>query len=162
MHTAIYGCTPPRISDKILTNLGKIVDWYIEDNFSYIMVFGCLVPPHALPKFILDQLVCREVAHQTMHVGISKELKVVQKRVWPAFPMHIGMFSLLDFDHSKVEAVSLEEINLVNIEFKKHDPQKNVCNHMALYNLQKYEHEDSPQDEIFQGARSYQEVLSRV
>jgi hypothetical protein len=57
MHVSIYGCPPPRISEKIVTNLGKIVDWYIEKNFSYIRVFGCLVPPHALPKFLLDRLV---------------------------------------------------------------------------------------------------------
>jgi hypothetical protein len=72
------------------------------------------------------------------------------------------MFTLLDFGHSKVEAAALEDIKLVNIEFKKHDPQKIMGNHMALSNLKRYEHEDSPQDEIFRGARSYQEVLSRV
>jgi hypothetical protein len=33
---------------------------------------------------------------------------------------------------------------------------------MALYNLKRYEHENSPQYEIFRGARSYQEVLNRV
>jgi hypothetical protein len=162
MHVAIYGCPPPRISDKIVTNLGKIADWYIEEHFSYIRVFGCSVPPHALPKFLPDRLVCREVAHQTVLGGINKELKAVQKKVWPTFPLQIGMFSLLDFGHSKVEAAALEEIKLVNIEFKKHDPQKIVGNHMALYNLKRYEHEDSPQDDIFRGARSYQEVLSRV
>ena len=58
--------------------------------------------------------------------------------------MQIGMFSLLDFDNSKVEATALEEIKLVNIKFKKHNPQKVVGNHMALYNLKRYEHEDSP------------------
>jgi hypothetical protein len=149
MHVAIYGCPPPRISDKIVTNLGKIADWYIEEHFSYIRVFGCSVPPHALPKFLPDRLVCREVAHQTVLGGINKELKAVQKKVWPTFPLQIGMFSLLDFGHSKVEAAALEEIKLVNIEFKKHDPQKIVGNHMALYNLKRYEHEDSPQDDIF-------------
>jgi len=54
MHVARYGCPPPRISDKIVTNLGKIVDWYIEEDFSYIRVFGCSVPPHPLPKFLPD------------------------------------------------------------------------------------------------------------
>jgi hypothetical protein len=76
--------------------------------------------------------------------GISKNIKVVQKKVWTSFPMHIGTFSLLDFGHSKVEVVTLEEIKLVNIEFKKHDPQKVMGNHMASYNLKRYEHEDSP------------------
>jgi hypothetical protein len=54
MHIAIYGCPPPRISDKLVTDSGKIVDWYIEEHFSYIRVFGCSVPLHALPKFMPD------------------------------------------------------------------------------------------------------------
>jgi hypothetical protein len=47
----IYDYPPPRISDKIVTNLGRIVEWYVEEHFSYIRVFGFLVPPYALPKF---------------------------------------------------------------------------------------------------------------
>jgi hypothetical protein len=57
---------------------------------------------------------------------------------------------------------ALEDIKLVNIEFKRHNPQKIVETHLALYNLKKYVHEVSPLDEIFWGARLYQEVLSRV
>jgi hypothetical protein len=86
----------------------------------------------------------------------------VQKKVWPSFPLQIGVFSLLDFGHSKVEAATLEEIKMVNIEFKKHDLQKVVGNHISSCNLKKYEHEESPQDEVLRGVRSYQEVLSRV
>jgi hypothetical protein len=151
-----------RISDKIVANLGSVADWYIEEQFSYIRVFGCSVPPYALPLFLPDRLVCREVSRQTVLGGINKELKGVQKKVWPSFPLHIGTFSLLDFDHSKVEATTLEEMKLVDIEFKKHDPHKVMGNHMASCGLKRYEHEDSPHDEIFRGARSYSEVLSRV
>jgi len=95
------------------------------------------------------------VAHQTVLGEISKEPKAEQKKVWPAFPLHISLYSLLDFGHSKVEVIALEDINLVNIEFKKHDPQKIVGNHMALYNLKRYDYEDFPQDDIFQGEISY-------
>jgi hypothetical protein len=105
---AIYGRPPPRISDKIVTNLGKIEDWYIEEHFSYIRVFGHSVPPHALPKFLPDRLVCREVARQTLLGGVSKEIKSLHKKVRPNFPLQIGMFSLLDFSHSKVEVVALK------------------------------------------------------
>jgi hypothetical protein len=70
------------------------------------------------------------------------------------------MFLFFYFFHSKVEAASLEEIKLVNIEFKKHNPQNIVGNHMALYNFKIYEHEDYPQDDIFQGERSYWEFFS--
>jgi len=97
-----------------------------------------------------------------VHGGISKEMKSVYKRVWTTFPLQIGTFSLLDFDHSKVEVTTLEEIKQVNIEFKKHDPMNIVGNHMALCNLKRYEHEDCPQDEVFRRVRSYQKVLSRV
>jgi hypothetical protein len=82
--------------------------------------------------------------------------------IWPSFPLQINAFYLLDFDHYRVEVASLKEIKLVNIEFKKNDPQKVMGNHMASGNLKKYEHEESPQDEMFRAVRSYQEVLIRV
>jgi hypothetical protein len=93
---------------------------------------------------------------------ISKELKGVSKKVWPPFPILIGAYSLLDFGHAKAEAGALEEMKLVDIEFKKHDPSKVVRNHLASYGLKRYEHEDSLHDEIFWGARSFAEVLSRI
>jgi hypothetical protein len=88
---------------------------------------------------------------KTVLGGISKELKGVSKKVWPPFPIHIGAYSLLDFGHAKAEATALEEMKLVDIEFKKHDPSKVVSNHLASCGLKRYEHEDSPHDEIFLG-----------
>ena len=71
------------------------------------------------------------------------------------------MFSLLDFGHSKVEVATLEDVKLVDMEFKKHNPHKILENHLGQYNLKKYVHENSPHDEIFRGVGSYQEVLNR-
>jgi hypothetical protein len=161
VHIAIYGHPPPRISERIMGNLGKLADWFIEENFSYIRVFGCSVPPHALPQFLPDRLVCREVVYQIVVGGINKELKEAQKKVWMTFPIQVGMFTLLDFGHSKVEAVALEDVKLVDIEFKKHDPHKIVENHMAQFNMKWYMHENSLYDEIFRGVRSYEEVQNR-
>jgi hypothetical protein len=94
----------------------------VEEEFSYIRVFDASVPPHALPLFIPDRLACHKIAMQTVIGGISKELKGFSKKVWPPFPIHLNTYSLLDFRHVKVEATALEDIKLVNIEFKKHDP----------------------------------------
>jgi hypothetical protein len=88
-------------------------------------------PPHALPKFLPDRLVCREVAHQIVAGGIGIELKMAQKKFWPVFPVQIGKFSLLNLGHSKVEATALEEVKLVNLEHRKHDPYQLVGKHMA-------------------------------
>ena len=79
MHVAIFGQLPPRISGSITTNLSSMADWYIEVEFSYIRVFSTSVPPYALPLFLPDKLLCREIARQSVLGGISKELKGVSK-----------------------------------------------------------------------------------
>jgi hypothetical protein len=135
-----------------MENLCTFADWYIEENVSYIRVFGSSFPSHALPQFLPDKLVCREVAYQTVAIGITKELKATQKKVWPTFPIQVGIFTLLDFGHTKVEVVSLEDVKLVDIEFKRQDPHKVVENHLAQYNLKRYIHEECPYDDIFRGA----------
>jgi hypothetical protein len=66
------------------------------------------------------------------------------------------------FQPLKVEVAALEDVKLVDIEFKRHDPHKILEAHLAQHNLRKYVHEISPQDEVFRGVRSYEEVLSRV
>jgi hypothetical protein len=162
LHITIFGHPPPRVSDNIATGLSGIADWYVEAEFSYIRVFGASVPPHALPLFIPDKLACREVAWQTVIGGVSKELKGYSKKVWPSFPIRMNSYSLLDFGHAKAEAAALEDLRLVSIEIKKHDPQKVVSNHLAHCGLKRFEHENSPSDDIFRGARSYEEVLARI
>jgi hypothetical protein len=72
------------------------------------------------------------------------------------------VYSLLDFGHAKAKAMALEEMKLVDIEFKKHDPSKVVSNHLASHGLKRYEHEDSPHDEIFWGAKSFSKVLIQI
>jgi len=68
------------------------------------------------------------------------------------------MFTLLDFGHTKVEVVAFEDVKLVDIEFKRHDPHWMVENHLAEFNMKIYIHEESPYDDVFRGARSYEEV----
>jgi hypothetical protein len=101
------------------------------------------------------------VAYQILVGDINKELKATQKKVSPTFPIQVGMFTLLYFGHSKVEATTLEVVKLVDIEFKKRDPHKIVKNHLAQFNMKRYIHEDSPYDEMFRGGRYYDEVQRR-
>jgi hypothetical protein len=162
LHVAIFGQLSPRISNSVTTNLSNVVDWYIEADFSYVRVFDTSVPPYALPLFLPDKLLCHEIDRKTVLGEIRKELKGVSKKVWSSFPIHIGAYSLLDFGHTKADTMILEEMKLVDIEFKKHDPSKVVSNHLASCGLKRYEHEDSPHDEILWGARSYSEVLIRI
>ena len=63
IHEVLYGNIPPRIFEQIMGNLGAIEDWYIEESFSYIRFYGCFSSPRDLPKFILDRLICSEMAY---------------------------------------------------------------------------------------------------
>jgi hypothetical protein len=69
---------------------------------------------------------------------------------------------LLNFGHSKVEAATLEDIKLVDLELRKKDPYQILGNDLAHFNMKTYEHEDSPFDDILKGARAYEEILERV
>jgi hypothetical protein len=106
--------------------------------------------------------VCRELAHQIITGGIGIEMKTTQKKFWLVFPVQIGRFSLLNLGHSKVEVASLEEVKLVDLEHRKHDPYQTVGNHMAHYGMKVYEREESPRDDIFKGRKTYEEVLDKV
>jgi hypothetical protein len=162
LHQILYGCAPTHISESVIGNIKVVADWFIEDNFSYIIVFGCYIPPHALPKFLPDRLVYREVAHQIITGCIGIELKTTQKNFWPVFPVQIRRFSLLNLGHSKVEVAVLEEVNLVNLKHRKHDPYQTVGSYMAHCGMKAFEHEESPHDDIFKGVKTYEDVLDRV
>jgi hypothetical protein len=134
----------------------------VEEEFSYLRVFSASVPPNALPLFIPDRLAFHEVSRQTVIGGISKDIKGYSKKVWAPFPIHLHSYSLLDFRHAKAEATTLEGLKLVHVEFKKHNPQRVISNHLANCGIKRFEHENSPSDDIFRGTRSYAEVLARI
>jgi hypothetical protein len=69
---------------------------------------------------------------------------------------------LLDFGHAKAEAAALEDLKLVHVKFKKHDPHRVISNHLANCRLKRFEHENSTLDDIIRGTRSYAEVLAQI
>jgi hypothetical protein len=68
--------------------------------------------------------------------------------------MYVRKFSLLNLGHYKVEAEALEEIKMVDIEHRKHNPYQLVSIH-----LKAHEHEQSFYDDIFKEVKTYEEVL---
>jgi hypothetical protein len=51
-----------------------IGDWYIGRCYTYIRIYGCASAPHLLPKYIPNKLMIREIAYQTVDVGITSLL----------------------------------------------------------------------------------------
>jgi hypothetical protein len=79
IHEIIYGQPPPIILEKIIGNLGAIANWYMEESFSYIIVFSCFTSPHVLPKFLPNKLFYREVAIKQFQHALPKNLSPHRK-----------------------------------------------------------------------------------
>jgi hypothetical protein len=131
-------------------------------NFLYIRIYGCEGAPHILPRYVPDRLALREIAYQTIGVGIVASLSKSQKKQWPSFPISLGIFSLLNAKHALKEVEKMEGIWLAQGNFKRHDPIGLVKKHCNMVkNVKAYNHEDDPFDIIFQRALNYQEVAQQ-
>jgi hypothetical protein len=45
-------------------------DWFIDEEFSYIIIYGCEGAPYLLPRYVPGRLALREIAYQNISVGI--------------------------------------------------------------------------------------------
>ena len=131
----------------------------MDEHFSYIRVYGCEVAPHTLTMSIPDRFLLREIAYQTTITGLSKALQKAQKKIWPIFPIKVGIYSLKNSIHAKEETNYLEEIWMHTQKCKRRDLKGIVqLNGQSIINLQTFIHEQSTFDFLFQGSSEYEEV----
>jgi hypothetical protein len=67
---SIYNKPPQILSQESIESLKDIGDWYMGKHYTYIRVFGCASTPQLLPKYVLDRLIVREIAYQTIEAGL--------------------------------------------------------------------------------------------
>jgi len=56
IYYAIFDKPAPKISSEAEVDLTAVGNWFGEDKFTYIRVFGSLARPHILPLYIPDKL----------------------------------------------------------------------------------------------------------
>ena len=64
--------------------------------------------------------------------------------------------------HAKIEAEGLEDLRLMKSSFKRHDPKGIVKYHYSKVRHRLYMHEIVPDDSLFQGVLTYDEVKKRI
>jgi hypothetical protein len=64
----------PRFTQESIDAIKDIGDWYVDEEFSYIRIYGCEGYPHLLPRYVLDRLALREISYQTVTIGIVASL----------------------------------------------------------------------------------------
>lgn len=81
------------MSPEVESDLLRVGNWFSEESFTYIRVYGSLVNPHVLPLLIPNKLLSREITYQTVGNGISKFLNESSKNMWPSFPAQFSIFA---------------------------------------------------------------------
>jgi hypothetical protein len=81
LHNLLFNQPAPRFTKEDINAIKEIGDWYIDEDFSYIRIFGCVATPHLLPRYVPNKLVLREITYQTMSKGITRALIQNSKKV---------------------------------------------------------------------------------
>lgn len=163
LHSLIFNKPAPRLSIEARNTIRSIGDWYIEEFYTYIRILGHTSAPHLLPKYVPDRLVLREIAYQTVVEGVTALLSSHSKKTWPKFPIKVGIFTLLNGPHALKEATAIKELCLCTGTLRRHDPKGFIEEHIKIVGLSpSYRHDSTPNDFIYQGVTSYEEVLSKI
>lgn len=93
-----------------------------EELFTYIRVFGSLAHPRVFPLFVIDKLLAKEVAYQTVGKGLTKFLKDAKKFTWPCFPISCVTYTLENFKNSSIEIDQIRAFNFPTILNRPYDP----------------------------------------
>jgi hypothetical protein len=98
-----------------------------------------------------------------VEVGITTFLASNSKRLWHRFPIMVGTQTLLNVPHAKKEAKALKDLILCIGKAIKHDPKGVVQSHLKSVGLvHPTQPQIDPQEDIFQGSLSFEEVLIRI
>jgi len=79
IHQVVFDKRAPRLSDEAKIDFILIGRWFGEDIFTYVRAYGSLAPPHVLLLYVLDKLLAREIAYQTVGDRLTKNLKEAKK-----------------------------------------------------------------------------------
>ena len=112
-----------RITFEANAILQSIRNWYIEEDYTYIIIFGVVVPRHIFPKYVLDTLFIFEIAYQSILHGVNATLKREKKKLLIPKLLYIGNFSINNFKIAKEKAQLMHESRFTQGQFIRHDTQ---------------------------------------
>jgi hypothetical protein len=81
--------------------ISYIGSWYLQEDCTYLRIYGATATPHLLPKYVLDRVVLGEVAYQTVLQGFNASLlKEVKKNIFIPYNFSLGHYFLKDPKHA--------------------------------------------------------------
>ena len=159
LHQMIFDKKAPRFSKEAATDLLVVGKYFVEQWFTYIRVYGSTTDPHALPLYVSNKLLAREIAHQIVRKGLTKTLKDNKKSLWPPFPIRCGSFSLENFNHANKELLNLESLRFHTLPKRQFDPEKVAQNVTIALKVKPFIHEAHEFEDFLQSAESFKQAF---
>lgn len=118
----VHCIEPPRVGDYVKEDSGGIGDWYLEKEYSCIILYGFDCTPHHLPKYVDDHIVlckmyCQIVA---IHTKVSQRYK---KETFHSFPIRIGNFTITNIGQAKGHTREILDYRFEEVGAKQYDPK---------------------------------------
>ena len=158
VYYTIFNQPPPWLSDKEKLDISQIGNWFGEENFTYIRVFGSIFDPHVLPLYVPDKLLAQEISYQLTEKGMSRCLKNSKKLMWPTFSFNCGTYTLNDFKHAEKEVLKIRDLKLAIVPGRQYDPDKVAFDFTTLVQIAKFEHEADDFDYLFVSIEKFSQV----
>ena len=158
----IFNKEAPAFSPEAKSLIATMGDWYVDESFTYIMVFGSNAT-HMLPKVVPDKLVLEDISFQTVTEGIYKKCAAPKRKVWPKFPITLGYLSIPTSTWESELSDHIVSLKLGFASKRKHDPKGIIDLHLRQNHFKiGYAHEETSDDFIYQGVDNFSEVLVRA
>ena len=63
LHLILKNQPTPKFAQEAHDTIKEIGDWFIDEEFSCIRIYGCEGAPHFLPRYVPDKVVLRDIAY---------------------------------------------------------------------------------------------------
>lgn len=162
LHEVIFRNVIPRINEDLKEALDQIGDWFVEELFTYIRIYGSEIGPHALLRYILERISLREVVNQTTLNDQAQKLSKLQKKIWPNFPIKFGKLSLKDGGHAFKEAEKLQCVWIDSLPHYDYDPSGKINDHYKVVSyIKTFTHQNTPFDDVFINIDDFVQAVER-
>jgi hypothetical protein len=101
LYTPISHDVRPIFFDEAKMVLRHIGNWYIDDTYSYIRVYGVTTSPHLLPNNVPNRELIVGIAYQTILHGFKVVLvNKYKKRLFIPYNFCIELNKLINFNYA--------------------------------------------------------------
>ena len=108
-------------------------------------------------------MVLEDISFQTIIEGIYKKCVAPKRKVWPKFPITLGSLSIPTSTWASNLSDHIVSLKLGFASKRHHDSKGIIDLHLRKNHFKiGYDHEEIPDDFIYQGVGTFSEVLARA